>query len=137
METKSSKRVLVAVRPKDTLIVSEALGSEFDVTICHSLEEATSQLDENTGVIACGVHFDSGRMFDLLRFAKANPKTQSIPFFILLGDEKGYSQSILDGIRSAAKLLGATEFTNLPMFKAQLGEQQAFERLRQVIRQWI
>lgn len=132
--TRPSKKVLVAVRPDALPIVSHTLGSEFDVIVCHSFKDAKIHLNEQVGLIACGVHFDGGAMFDFLRHAKANPKTQSIPFFLLIGGAERYSKCILDGIRIAAKILGAEGFTDLSRLKIDMGEEDAYERLRQVIR---
>jgi hypothetical protein len=129
------KKILVAVRPNDLDTVSIALGSEFDVIVCHTLEAAQRQLDADVGLIACGVRFDSGRMFELLRYAKADTRTRDVPFFLLLGSSKGYSQPILDGIRSAAKVLGASGFTDLSRLKKDIGEELAYTRLREVVRQ--
>lgn len=131
----SSKKVLVAIRPEDLSVVSAALGSEFDVVVAHSLEDAKAQLGKQVGLIACGVHFDNGTMFDLLHAAKADPKTRAIPFFLLTGEAASFSKPIMTGIRTAAKLLGAAGFTDLAKLKADVGEQQAYERLRQVVRE--
>lgn len=131
------KKVLVAVRPKDLHIVSASLGSEFNLAVCYTMEEARAHLDKNTGFIACGVRFDNGRMFDLLRAAKANPETRQIPFYLLLGEGTRYSKAILHGIKSAAKVLGSNGFTDLSKLENELGKAQAYERLREIIRQHL
>ncbi|HEV2609416.1 MAG TPA: hypothetical protein VGU61_04045 [Noviherbaspirillum sp.] len=130
-----SKTILLAIRPQDLPLVTAALGSEFDVKICHTYEEAKANLKASVGLIACGVHFDHGSMFDLLRAAKADPQTCCIPFYLLLGEGTVHSQAVLDGIRKAAKLLGAAGFTDLSRLRADLGKQQAYEILRQTVRQ--
>lgn len=129
------KKVLVAVRPQDLQLVASALGTEFDTLICHTLKEAEAALGPEIGTIACGVHFDSGAMFDLLRAAKANPATQQVPFYLLLGEGSGHSEAMLQGIRSAAKVLGAAGFTDLSQLRGELGEQGTYERLRQGVRE--
>jgi hypothetical protein len=133
----SPKKVLVAVRPGDLHIVSEALGSEFDLIICHALADARAHLAEDIGLIACGVRFDSGRMFDLLDAVKAHPNTQSVPFYLLLGAGKGYPKAILNGIKSAATVRGVTEFTDLSRLETKLGKEDAYEMLRAVIRKYV
>lgn len=129
------KKVLLAARPTDLQLVSDALGGEFDLIICHSVLEATTHLDENIGFIACGVRFDSGQMFELLKAAKANPNTEAVPFYLFLWEGKEYSDPILKGIRTAAKSLGATALSDLGRLENDLGRQKAHERLREVIRQ--
>jgi hypothetical protein len=128
-----SKKVLVAIRADALPVVERTLGSEFDLVICHTLQAAQMQLNNEIGVIACGVHFDSGAMFDFLRFAKENPATRSIPFFLLIAETERYSKSILRGIQSAAELLGAAAFTDISRLKKSVGEEQAYERLRQSV----
>lgn len=138
MERKaSSKKVLVAVRSKDLDTVSTALGTEFDLIICHTLEDALAHLDEPIGLIACGVRFSNGRMFDFLRAVKANPNTRQVPFYLMLGEGTKYSRAILTGIRRAAEVLGSNGFTDLSRLENHLGKEQAYERLRKVIRQHL
>lgn len=131
------KKILVAVRPQDLQLVAGALGSGFDIIICHTLKEAVAALDAGVGLIACGVHFDRGAMFDLLRAAKDRPETAGLPFYLLLGEGSGHSEAVLQGIRSAARLLGATGFTDLSRLRQDLGEQAAYERLRAAVREAV
>src|SRR5687768_6318891 len=99
----AERKVLVAVRPQDLSTVSDALGSEFDLIVCHTLDEVKAHLDDDIGLIACGVRFDNGAMFDLVRLVKQQPNTKDIPIYLMAGDGVNYSKPILDGIRSAAK----------------------------------
>ncbi len=127
----------MAVRPDDLPVVADALGSAFDLIICHTLEDAQSHLAENIGLIACGVRFDNGRMFEFLHAAKAHPHTQSVPFYLLLSAGKSYSKAILHGIKSAAIVLGAAGFTDLSRLENNLGKEKTYEMLREVIRQYV
>jgi hypothetical protein len=94
-------------------------------------------LGPDIGLISCGVRFDNGQMFEFLRAAKANPHTRDVPFYLILGDRQGYPQAILDGIKSAAELLGAAGFTDLSRLEKKLGKDKAYERLREVIRRHL
>jgi hypothetical protein len=133
----SPKKVLVAVRPGDLHIVSEAFGPEFDLIICHTLKDALANLSGNIGLIACGVRFDNGRMFEFLNAVKAHPETRALPFYLILGAGKGYSKAILQGIKSAATVMGVTEFTDLSGLETKLGKEDAYELLRAVIRKHV
>jgi len=128
------KKLLIAIRPKDIPMISGALGSDFDVAICTSLTDAKSVLDDSIGLIACGVHFDDGKMFDLLRYAKATPETRSIPFYCVMGGGRVLSPAILKGIKSAAMALGAAGFVDLAGLRRRLGDDQARVMLRNTIR---
>jgi hypothetical protein len=134
LENKSGKRILVAVRAKDRVKVSRVLGTEFNLHFCTTFKIARSQLDESIGLIICGAHFDSGRMFDLLRYAKENTQTRAIPFLVVLGSEHAYSPAILQGIQIAAKILGASGFIDIAKLKEELGEVKTVETLQQGVR---
>jgi hypothetical protein len=128
------KKVLLAVRPVDLPLVSTALGPAFELILCHTVEDAVAHFSENVGLIACGVRFDSGRMFDLLQEAKSNALTQEIPFYLILGnDEHGYSTAMIYGIRSAARALGASGFADLGKLVKTLGSGGAYSVLRSAI----
>ena len=133
----SSKKVLLAVRPKDLPIVSAALGSEFDLIICHTVEEAQAQFSEHIGLIACGVRFSNDRLFDLLRAVKADPNTCRVPFYLILGEGSKYSEAILDGIRIAAEVLGSSGLVDLSRLEGELGKAEAYRRLREIVREHL
>lgn len=129
------KKILISIRPDDLHLVAAALGDEFSTIVCHTLKDARSHLSSELGLIACGVHFDGGAMFDLLRAAKSDPSTKDVPFFVLIGQASGHSESVLSGIRTAARLLGAEGFTDLTRLQADLGQQAAYQRIRAIVRQ--
>jgi hypothetical protein len=129
-----AKKLLVAVRPKDTRLLLDVLGTEFDMAICHTYEDAMRRFDEPIGLIVCGVHFAGDRMFDLLSLAKCAPEMRSVPFFVVLGKNIGYSEVIVDSIRSATRLMGADGFVELSALESDVGQEQAYENLRQGIR---
>lgn len=132
-----AKKILIAVRPQALPIVLRTLGSEFNVVVCHSLQDAKLHLNEQVGLIGCGVHFDSGATFDLLSYAKANPDTRPIPFFMLIGEAEQYTKAILEGIRSAAGILGAQGFIELSRLHNDGGKEKANAHLRQAIRHFL
>lgn len=130
-------KLLIAVRPEDVALSKGILGDEFSPVFCHSYAEACAQLDDDVRLVTCGVHFDNGRVFDLLRFVRQHPHTTDLPFFILLGAGSRYSPAIVQGIRAAAKLLKVTDFTDLTRFSDKLGASASIEALRQGIRDAI
>jgi hypothetical protein len=130
-------KVLIAVRPEDVSLSKGILGEEFNAVFCHSYAEACARLDDSVRLVTCGVHFDNGNVFDLLRFVRENPRTANLPFFILLGAGSRYSPAIVHGIRAAAKLLKVTAFTDLTRFSDKLGTDASIDVLRQGIRDAI
>jgi hypothetical protein len=133
----SRPRLLIAVRPEDVALSREILGDEFDAVFCHSYEEACAHLDAGIRLVSCGVHFDNGKVFDLLRHVRENPETANLPFFIMLGAGSRYSPAIVQGIRAAAKLLKATAFTDLTRFADKVGNDASIASLRQGIKDAI
>jgi hypothetical protein len=132
---KPAKKLLLAVRPIDLPTVSVALGDEFDIVIMHRLEEAKARLKDDIGLIACGVHFDDGMLFELLSAARSHPITHSTPFYVLFKEERDYSGPMIDGMRSASKLLGATDFIDLLKMEQELGAAGAREAIRMGMRE--
>jgi hypothetical protein len=132
--TKVPQKVLLAIRPIDLEVVSEVLGDEFELLICYTLEQAVSHLNDNIGVIICGVRFDSGSMFELLSAAKANLNTKWVPYYLIAGEDIKYSHAILEGVRKAAKVREATGFIQLAKVVHDLGKNRAYEHIRQSIR---
>lgn len=131
---KPAKKLLLAVRPIDLPAVSLALGNGFDIVITHRLEEARARLKDDIGLIACGAHFDDGMLFELLNAARSHPVTRSTPFYVLFKEERDYSRPMIDGIRSASKVLGATNFIDLLKMEQELGAEGARKAIRMGIR---
>jgi hypothetical protein len=131
----SMKSILIAVAPDDSHVVSAIVGTEFDVVVCHTLKDAQANLKEHIGLIACGVHFDHGNMFELLRAAKANQATRSVPFFLVLKENTSHSPAVVHGIRSAGELLGVDVFIDLSALSPDADIQVRYERVRQMARE--
>lgn len=129
-----TKRILAAVRERDADLVSAVLGGYFDFTLTHTLRAAEAAIDEQIGLIVCGVHFDQGSMFELLRIAKAHPVGRGIPFFLVLREETSHPQSVIKGIKGAATLLGADAFIDLGELRTHMDTQEIFDHLRGLVR---
>jgi len=132
-------KILVAIRPEDRQVIRYVIGSEFDLVVCISLAEAQAALTPDIAMIACGVHFDDGRMFDLLKYVKTDPQLRDIPFWGLLRDDGVLSVAITRGIRTAMKTLGAKGLFNLSQLNTGGGQQAdreaAYRALREAVRQ--
>ena len=128
-------KVLVAIRPEDADVMRRVFGDEFEIISCITLAEAQAALSADLAMIACGVHFDDGRMFDLLKLVKADPQLSTIPFWGILRDEGLLSSAITRGIRTAMKSLGANGLFNLSQIAPGVDEEATFIELRSAIRQ--
>ncbi|HEX8883773.1 MAG TPA: hypothetical protein VF797_04730 [Noviherbaspirillum sp.] len=128
-------RIVVAIRPEDAGLMREVLGDEFDLIVCTSLPEAQSALTQEVHMIACGVHFDDGRMFDLLKHVKADEALRAIPFWGVLRDEGMLSSAITRGIRTAMKTLGANGLFNLSQMRTDRQPELLYKELRTTLAQ--
>ena len=127
-------KVLVAIRPEDADLMRRVFGEEFEVISCITLAEAQAALSTDLAMIACGVHFDDGRMFDLLKQVKADPQLAAIPFWGILRDEGLLSRAITRGIRTAMKSMGANGLFNLSQVDTGNDEEAAYRELRGALR---
>ena len=128
-------RIIVAIRPQDAELMHEVLGDEFDLIVCTSLPDAQSALTHEVHMIACGVHFDDGRMFDLLKYVKADEALRAIPFWGVLRDEGLLSSAITRGIRTAMKTLGANGLFNLSQMRTDEQPEILYRELRAALAQ--
>ncbi|WP_194714809.1 hypothetical protein [Noviherbaspirillum soli] len=128
-------RIVVAIRPEDAGLMREVMGDEFDLVMCTSLQEAQAALTRDVDMIACGVHFDDGRMFDLLKYVKAEEALRAIPFWGVLRDEGMLSSAITRGIRTAMKTLGANGLFNLSQMQTDEQPENPYRKLRATLAQ--
>jgi CheY-like chemotaxis protein len=81
------KTLLLAVRPEDQELVSDAAKGEFDVVLVTSLAQARTALAGDIDAIVCGVHFNEGNMLSFLDEVRANAKTVNTPFLCIKGTD--------------------------------------------------
>jgi CheY-like chemotaxis protein len=129
------KKVLVAANAGVRDVFSNALfPSGAEITFCASVEEAESLLGKSRyDLILCTLQFDGSRWADLLRRAKANPASRNVPFLMLKITQGVLSDTIIESSLKAAKLIGADDTVNLPAWRRESGDEQAYQMLRNLI----
>jgi CheY-like chemotaxis protein len=128
-------RLLVAVRPEAQELALHILGSEFTLEFCHSVPAAIRLLaTQRFDLIFCTLQFDSSRMFDLLRHAKSDRALQDIPFVAIKLGGGILSDESIRHVLKAASLLGANACINLPEWRVRLGDENAYLKLREALR---
>ena len=137
MKNAQIKKIFVGANPLAGKILGGALAPEFDLTHCDNLDHAKSLLIKPMDLILCTVLFDGSRMFDLLRYVKENPATKSIPFVGIRVFQGTLPFHEVAASRAAVKLLGGNEFLDMYTWMSELGEEQAFEKLRATIHQLL
>jgi response regulator RpfG family c-di-GMP phosphodiesterase len=118
-------------------ILDDALGGEFDLIFCNNLDHARMLLAEPVSAIICTVRFDGSRMFDLLRYVRANPATRSIPFVGLRVLQGALPIHEVAAATTAARLLGANDFVDFCTWMHDLGNEAAYQKLRATVRQFL
>jgi hypothetical protein len=113
------KRILVAAVPAAASIIADVVSGIASLTIVHAFDEAAENMVRGFDLIIAGTHFDGARMFDLLRFAKANPSSRDIPFLCVRGvvAPDGVAGvpivARMDVADRASEVLGAAGFVDL------------------------
>jgi hypothetical protein len=130
------KKLLIAVRENDVQLTESFLAGDYQLVYSHTLEAAKAALQDGIDVVVCGVHFDSGSVFNLLQYVRSSPVHGKLPFFVMLDISRRYSYSpaIIHGLKTAARALGATGFTDLGALVEKFGREEAVEILRRGIR---
>lgn len=125
-----AKRILVAETPAATLILQPALQGHFDLTVSHSLAGALQHLKEHIHIVLCGLHFDESRMFELLKHLKASESMKHVPFISINATNTVLPDSVIRMAAKAAISIGSDGFIDLARWRAVLGDDRAFARLR-------
>lgn len=128
------RKILVAVSLQALPVMTHALSADFILLPCLTLDQARQALRANEIDLAiAGIHFDESRMFDLLRYAQADPATDGIPFLCLKILDDRIAPTFLQSAEIASRALGARDFIDLSEWRARLGDDEAFRQLRDCI----
>jgi hypothetical protein len=125
--------VLLAARPIACTPVREALGDDADTIDAHTMDDALGHLQSGAKIslVVCTVYFDDSRMFDLLRWARA--QRAHIPFVCARIFPKDITRISIEGVSIAATSLGAASFIDVPALEAEHGQAAAARRLRDTL----
>jgi CheY-like chemotaxis protein len=128
------KTLLVATRPEARDSIFKNLDGHYRILFYSTMSETMSAMNQHQiDLIACGIHFGEGELYDLLRYAKALPRTKSIPFIAVYGSGTELSPAMRQSVEIATRALGADAFVELAQWKAELGDEKAHKKLREVL----
>lgn len=125
--------ILLAAAPSSSAQIAEALGDAHRISYADDLAHAKRQLEQDCDLIVCGLYFDESRMFDLLRYAKAEEQLRRIPFLAIKATEGELSPTLQQSIEIACAALGAEKFFELTKAERELGKDGARQRLRALL----
>jgi len=118
------KTILVATRLELLPLVTEIYTKpEFELVFCSTLKDAVANFHEKIDLIACGVHFGEGEIYDLLRLAKANQKVRHKPFLVIDSSKDELYPAIYQSIEIASMALGAHAVIPIRKWRKELGDE--------------
>jgi hypothetical protein len=132
----TAARVLVADSAESFDAFRSALVSPLQVEHVETLDEAKATLlhDNAPGLVVCGCHFDEGRMYDLLRYLKAVPPMQNVPFIAVRCVEgELLDDALYESVKIAVRALGGNAFVDLLRWQRRWGDAEASHRLTQLV----
>lgn len=127
------KRVLAADTPQGIATLRNILEPSIHVIGASTMGEAIELMKINIDLMVCGIHFESSRMFDLLRLAKADPLAREKPILCYRDLSSELAPAILHGLKIACRALGAADFIDLYTLKQEVGTISADERFLAIV----
>lgn len=106
----------------------EAAG--YKVSVHGAFPDAKLYLQTNSkcDLIISDVHLENGgNVFDFLRWAKGYPPLSAVPFVLLSLQPSDVAKYLRDGVRVAARHLGAAKYIDMEQFDAVLLEKELSE----------
>ena len=110
------------------------LEGEFGLAAAHTLEQACRLVTTETPLVLCGVHFDDGRMYDLLTYLKGRPALAAVPFLAVRLRPGELDDAIYQSVKIAVTALGGDGFLDLFRWQSRHGEQEGAFRLVDQVR---
>ena len=129
----TSPRILLADTPEGVEAFREALVTSFAIVPVTTFERARSALDSVPALVVCGCHFDEGRMYDLLRYMKATPGLERVPFMAVRAMRGELEDTLYESVKIAVRALGGNAFVDLLRWQRRWGVAEASHRLTHLV----
>jgi CheY-like chemotaxis protein len=127
-------RVLVADDIESIAIFRDALTTSYELLPAYTLKQAREKLFPPPDLVVCGCHFDEGRMYDLLRYLKAEPELERTPFLaVRCVEDELLDDALYESVKIAVRALGGNAFVDLARWQRRWGEAEASHRLTQLL----
>ena len=93
-------------------------SSGHQISVVNSFVKAkTILVAEKIDLVISDVHLENGGdVFDFLRWIKKNKKTAHIPFVLFSSEPSPTAKILSDGVRTAARILGAAKYIEMDFF---------------------
>jgi PleD family two-component response regulator len=131
------RKILTAVSTPELHGLLQGILAEHKLVFVTNLEQAQQQIDSTFDLIISGLHFDNGRMYELLQYAKSAHTTKAIPFLCIQMTGGMLSYGTFRSMATAFYLLGGNLFIQVAKWRIEFGDEMAFEKLRDVVQSLI
>lgn len=135
----SAPRILVADLQESFDAFRRALTSAFQLTHVLDFDAAkAAALADPPALVVCGCHFDEGRMYDLLRFLKAAPGLDAVPFIaVRCVPGELLDDALYESVKIAVRALGGNAFVDLLRWQRRWGVAEASHRLTDLLQRLV
>lgn len=108
--------------PERVTQVTECLvvQGHHELCVVSTFERAKATLKNHVfDLIISDVHLENGgSVFDFLRWSKSHPRLHTVPFVLLSVAPSEPAKYLTDGVRTAARALGAAKYITMDVFSA-------------------
>lgn len=125
--------VLIAASEDEQKFLKTALGKDHAYVWCTTWRQVEHEMDTEIDAVLCGVHFDDGRLFDLVEWVKSGSGTRNTPVYGVVVHARHFSEHFLTGLRSAVSLFDAEGVLDLAGLRRDCGDAEAIDMLRTAV----
>lgn len=126
-------RILLAVSTPELHGMMMQILNKHRLCIVTTVDQAVDAFHPDLDLILCGLHFDMGRMYELLQFAKYSPKVKNIPFVTVQLTGGILPYGVFKSMECAFQLLGGDLLLQVDKWRIELGDEAAFAKLQEVV----
>jgi hypothetical protein len=126
-------KILLAVSTPELHGMMIEILNKHRLCIVTTVDQAVDAFHPDLDLILCGLHFDMGRMYELLQYAKYSPKAKNIPFVTVQLTGGILPYGVFKSMECAFQLLGGDLLLQVDKWRIELGDEAAFAKLREVV----
>ncbi|MGV3740702.1 MAG: hypothetical protein ACO1NO_00140 [Burkholderiaceae bacterium] len=126
-------KILLAVSTPELHGLMMEILHEHRLCIVTTVDQAIEAFHPELDLIICGLHFDMGRMYELLQYAKYSPKVKNIPVLTVQLTGGILPYGVFKSMECAFQLLGGDLLVQVDKWRIEMGDEPAFARLREVV----
>jgi hypothetical protein len=101
--------------------------------IVTTVDQAVEAFHPDLDLIICGLHFDLGRMYELLKHTKSSPKMKDTPFLCVQLTGGILPYGVFKSMECAFQLLGGDMLVQVDKWRIEMGDDAAFAKLTEVV----